>query len=120
MQGSGKSVIAREFARAVGYKKLRVFPLYNELTARDLLQRRVTDDQGNTTWADSPLVRSAREGSVCVLDGVHSLDVHALSSLRRLLQDGAVDLPNGERLHTLSPDDVKDGVGGRWNLRMYI
>jgi von Willebrand factor A domain-containing protein 8 len=112
VKGSGKSVIAREFSRAVGYKKLRVFPLYQELTSRDLLQRRITDDLGNTTWTDSPLIRSAREGSLCVLDGIHSLDVHALGSLRRLIQDGVVDLPNGERLNMLSPEEVAQGLTG--------
>ena len=39
-----------------------MFPLYRELTARDLLQRRVTDTAGSTAWADSPLIRAAREG----------------------------------------------------------
>ena len=33
-----------------------------------------------------------------MLDGVHALDTHALGSLRRLLHDGVVDLPDGERL----------------------
>jgi von Willebrand factor A domain-containing protein 8 len=88
-----------------GYTSLRIFPLYNELTSRDLLQRRITDENGNTHWADSPLIRAAREGSMCVLDGLHALDVHALTSLRRLLQDGVVDLPNGERLK------MEDGRG---------
>lgn len=61
-KGCGKSVVAREFARVLGYSAPRVFPLYRELTARDLLQRRVTDTAGNTSWADSPLIRAAREG----------------------------------------------------------
>jgi hypothetical protein len=39
-----------------------MFPLSRELTARDLLQRRVTDTEGSTAWADSPLIRAAREG----------------------------------------------------------
>lgn len=38
-------------------------------------------------------------GNLCVLDGVHALDTHALGSLRRLLQDSVVDLPSGERLN---------------------
>jgi MoxR-like ATPase len=62
-QGCGKSVVAREFAHVFGYSVPRIFPLYRELTARDLLQRRVTDTDGNTTWADSPLIRAAREGA---------------------------------------------------------
>jgi hypothetical protein len=43
---------------------------------------------------------SLSPGNLCVLDGVHALDTHALCSLRRLLQDGVVDLPSGERLDT--------------------
>lgn len=61
-QGCGKSVVAREFAHVFGYAVPRMFPLYRELTARDLLQRRVTDTEGSTAWADSPLIRAAREG----------------------------------------------------------
>lgn len=96
-KGSGKSAIAREFCRVLNYTHI-AFPLYQELTSRDLLQRRITDVHGNTAWTDSPLVQAARQGAVCVLDGIDRLDIHALCSLRRLLQDGAIDLPNGERL----------------------
>lgn len=91
-------MIAREFARICGYPSVSVFPLYQELTSRDLLQRRTIAHDGDTTWLDTPLTRAVREGGICVLDGIHSLDVHALYSLRRLLQDGVVNLPNGETL----------------------
>jgi von Willebrand factor A domain-containing protein 8 len=79
-----------------GYPLAHVFPLYQELTSRDLLQRRIIGNDGSTSWSDTPLIRAAREGGICILDGIHSLDVHALSSLRRLLQDGVINLPNGE------------------------
>jgi MoxR-like ATPase len=96
-QGSGKTIIAKEFCSILGYN-CRIFPLYSDLTARDLLQRRTTDVDGSTTWTDSPLVIAARAGDVCVLDGVERLDVQTLLSLKRFFQDGDVDLPDGQRL----------------------
>lgn len=85
------------FAEVFGYR-VRTFPLYQEVTARDLLQRRVTATEGdspplapheshpvgsnvaalsavgnnthNTTWVDSPLIAAARNGDLCVLDGI--------------------------------------------------
>jgi len=36
-----------------------VLPLFKDLSARDLLQRRATTAAGATTWEDSPLVRSS-------------------------------------------------------------
>jgi len=50
-KGSGKSVIARAFALRNDLHT-NMFPLYAELTARDLLQRRVTNIAGGTDWAD--------------------------------------------------------------------
>lgn len=89
-----------------------MFPLYKELTARDMMQRTTTDAVGNTTWTDSPLVLAAREGSVCILDGVDRLDAHALGSLRSLIQDGVVDLPSGERLTVISKEQKQSGMTG--------
>ena len=91
-------MIAREFALAAGFTSLRVFPLYNELTSRDVLQKRIIDEQGNTSWSDTPLTLAAREGGLCILDGIHTLDVHVLYSLRRLLLDGIINLPSGETI----------------------
>ena len=93
--------------------KVRAFPLFQELTARDLLQRRSTvsvsdsvGTEGDTTWSDSPLVASARFGDICVLDGIDRIDCHSLFVLRRLLQDGEIELPNGEKLTpSLFPGD---------------
>lgn len=74
---------------------MRTFPLYNDLTSRDLLQRRATDSAGNTSWVDSPLTAAAKNGDVCVLDGIERLDAQTLLSLKRLLHDSALDLPDG-------------------------
>ena len=54
-KGSGKSDLARLFAHRLGYAT-ELFSLFKDMTARDLLQRRATDPNGNTRWEDSPLV----------------------------------------------------------------
>jgi MoxR-like ATPase len=41
-KGCGKSTVARVFASRLGYP-LRLFSLYADMSARDLLQRRSTD-----------------------------------------------------------------------------
>ena len=103
-RGIGKSEMVREFAKQNGYDNIYIFPLFQELTSRDLLQRRVSEADNNiktnvtTSWRDSPLVSAAREGNICVLDGAHRLNVDTLISLRRLLHDGLIDLPSGELL----------------------
>ena len=102
--------MARTFAGSLGYRT-RTFPLYQEVTARDLLQRRITEadssshivassaaaheestvhftsaassaslssnqnssdvaSMNKTSWVDSPLIAAARNGDLCVLDGV--------------------------------------------------
>lgn len=85
---------------------------------RDILQRRITVESAHapsdqlsekipqndtsfssmTSWIDSPLVKAAKSGGVCILDGIDRLDAHVLTSLRRLIQDNEIDLPSGERL----------------------
>ncbi|CAE8603569.1 unnamed protein product, partial [Polarella glacialis] len=75
------------------------------MLARDLLQRRTTDQKGNTEWHDSPLVNAAVHGELAVLDGVHRLAAGSLSAaLGPLLSDREAALPDGSRL--VSP--------GRW------
>lgn len=66
---------------------MRTLPLYKDLSARDLLQRRATDaTTGATTWADSPLVEAAKSGHVLLLDGVDRLPPDVLASLQQLAQ----------------------------------
>lgn len=63
-----------------------------------MLQRRCTSSEGDSSWLDSPLITAARNGDLCILDGVNRIDSQALSTLSRFFQDGEIDLPNGERL----------------------
>ena len=108
-KGSGKShIVSRALAAASSFLPstqvaTRVFPLYQEISSRDFLSRRATskDDvsgQVVTTWEDSPLIAAARDGCVCVLDGIDRVDSHCLLALSRLLGDGNITLPSGEKL----------------------
>jgi len=45
-----------------------------------------------TQWADSPLVRAARYGALCVLDGFERLPMDAACVLLPLLQDRMLQL----------------------------
>eukprot|EP00605_Chrysophyceae_sp_TOSAG23-4_P000428 GSChrysophyteH1.ASY1.ANO1.485.1 assembled CDS len=100
-RGCGKSTLARELASRLSLKST-TFPMYADLTARDLLQRRHTDPQGNTSWQDTPLISAARFGELCVLDGIDRADPNTLVALQSLLHDGIVPLPSGELLRAHS------------------
>jgi MoxR-like ATPase len=69
--------LARAFGDILAYR-VRTLPLYQEMTARDLLQRRITESDGSgdgtsknkTAWVDSPLIAAAKSGDLCILDGI--------------------------------------------------
>ncbi|KAJ1564133.1 von Willebrand factor A domain-containing protein 8, partial [Nowakowskiella sp. JEL0078] len=65
-------------------------PLHKDVTTRELLQRRNTDDRGNTVWVDSALLTAMKLGHVVVLDSIERLRKGVLSSLQRLLEDREV------------------------------
>lgn len=93
--GGGKSVIAQ---RVAPYHLLQT--CHRDLTARDLLQSRATDEtSGASVWRDAPVIQAMRNGACVVLDGAHRLPRGVLSAaLSRALHDGVVDLPDGSRL----------------------
>eukprot|EP00736_Rhodelphis_marinus_P000056 Rmarinus@m.14300 len=97
VRGGGKSSLARAFANRLGYTPV-IIHLYKDMTARDLLQRRVTDTSGDTVWEDSALVRCARRGDLAVLDGIEKLARGPLTVLQRLMHDRELDLYDGSRL----------------------
>ena len=96
---------------------IRIMPLYQEMTARDLLQERSTanttldssegqkGEYSSTTWQDSPLIKAAKNGDICVLDGIDRIDPHSLFVLRRLLQDHEIELPSGDKLQIYAKDE---------------
>lgn len=55
------------------------------MTARDLLQQRITLANGDTSWRYSPLVMAALEGSIAELDGIHRVNPGTLAVLQRYL-----------------------------------
>uniref|UniRef100_A0A8C2I7Z5 von Willebrand factor A domain-containing protein 8 n=1 Tax=Cyprinus carpio TaxID=7962 RepID=A0A8C2I7Z5_CYPCA len=81
-KGCGKSVIAREFAEMLGYS-IEPIMLYQDMTARDLLQQRYTLPNGETAWRAFPLVTAAQEGKLVLLDGIHRVNLGTLAVLSR-------------------------------------
>ncbi|KAG7467129.1 hypothetical protein MATL_G00150010 [Megalops atlanticus] len=96
-KGCGKSVIAREFAEMLGYS-IEPIMLYQDMTARDLLQQRYTLPNGDTAWRASPLVTAAQEGKLVLLDGIHRVNLGTLAVLSRLIHDRELALYDGTRL----------------------
>jgi MoxR-like ATPase len=93
--GAGKSFMSRLFARALGYAPVQTLFIYQDMTARDLLQRRATDEFGATTWIPTPLTVAMREGRLAVLDGIHRLPLGTISALLRLLDEREITLFDG-------------------------
>ena len=90
--------MARRFASSLGYDGVTVY-CYADLSARDLLQRRVTTTDGSTVWQHAEPVRAALDGELLVLDNIHRLPPGVLAAtLGRLLTDRELQLPDGSRL----------------------
>lgn len=96
-KGVGKSILVEQFARTLGYSIQPVL-LHKDMTARDLLQQRTTDRNGDTVWKNSPLITAAIEGSLAVLDGLHRCDPSTITVLQRLAQDREIVLHDGTHL----------------------
>ncbi|XP_006837671.1 PREDICTED: von Willebrand factor A domain-containing protein 8-like [Chrysochloris asiatica] len=96
-KGCGKTVIAKYFADILGYN-IEPIMLYQDMTARDLLQQRYTLPNGDTAWRSSPLVSAALEGKLVLLDGIHRVNAGTLAVLQRLIHDRELSLYDGSRL----------------------
>ncbi|XP_013780958.2 von Willebrand factor A domain-containing protein 8-like isoform X1 [Limulus polyphemus] len=96
-KGSGKSALAGYFAKLLGYQ-MELMMVYQDMSARDLLQQRVTLENGDTSWRPSPLVMAALKGKLVVLDGLHRAHPSTLSTLHSLTQNREVQLYDGTRL----------------------
>lgn len=83
-QGSGKTALVNQFSKMFGYLTEPVL-LYQDMTARDLLQQRYTLPNGDTVWRYAPLVEAALDGRIAVLDGLHRVNPGTLSILQRLI-----------------------------------
>jgi MoxR-like ATPase len=96
-KGCGKSILCKFFASKLNYSPI-LFQMYKDMTARDLLQRRATDESGNTYWEPSPVVNAAINGDLVILDGLDRLSMDTLTALQRLIVDREVELFDGTRL----------------------
>eukprot|EP01125_Pyxidicula_operculata_P011635 TRINITY_DN3812_c2_g1_i1.p1 TRINITY_DN3812_c2_g1~~TRINITY_DN3812_c2_g1_i1.p1 ORF type:complete len:1438 (+),score=279.24 TRINITY_DN3812_c2_g1_i1:547-4314(+) len=96
-KGSGKSTIVRKFAEILKYE-IETQLLYKDINYREMLQRRVTNKDGDTLWENSNLVNAAIHGRLAILDNIDRLSKDALSSLQSLIIDNEVTLPDGSRL----------------------
>eukprot|EP00545_Synedropsis_sp_CCMP1620_P013255 CAMPEP_0119030820 /NCGR_PEP_ID=MMETSP1176-20130426/41225_1 /TAXON_ID=265551 /ORGANISM="Synedropsis recta cf, Strain CCMP1620" /LENGTH=1404 /DNA_ID=CAMNT_0006987197 /DNA_START=172 /DNA_END=4386 /DNA_ORIENTATION=+ len=107
-KGEGKNAVTKEFASLLGFDT-SLFSMYKEMTSRDLFLRRGTNSEtGETSWEESILVKAARLGELCVLDGVEKLRPDVLASLHSFVNDRDAFLPDGRRLIRDNP--VPDGT----------
>ena len=58
-------------------------PSTQDMTARDLLQHRVTYPNGDTGWRMAPLVQAAVDGRLVLLEGIHRADIGTIAVLQR-------------------------------------
>jgi hypothetical protein len=96
-RGEGKSFVARLFAAALGYAPAETLFLFEDMTARDLLQRRTTTSAGDTAWLPTPLTTAVATGRLCILDGLDRLSGGTLSVLLQLTQERELTMFDGSR-----------------------
>lgn len=65
-QGSGKTELIKQFSNLLDYN-VQTVHLYKDMSARDLLQQRITLTNGDTKWHNSPIVDAAINGDLIVL-----------------------------------------------------
>ncbi|KAJ0176447.1 hypothetical protein K1T71_007626 [Dendrolimus kikuchii] len=96
-KGCGKSLLVTQLASLLGYT-IEPIVLYQDMTARDLVQQRTTLDNGDTVWRNSAMVDAALKGHLAVLDGLHRIHASTLAVLHRLVHDRELQLHDGTRL----------------------
>lgn len=81
-KGCGKTMLVEKMAEICG-KEVENIVLYQDMTARDLVQQRTTLESGDTVWTVSPLIQAALDGKIAVLDGIDRIHPSTLSVLHR-------------------------------------
>ena len=109
--GSGKSRLVEQFCKELKQKPTLV-NCYRDMSARDLLLKRTTDDNGSTIWEMSPLLKGALNGEIVILDGIHRLESDTLAVLHSLVTHREIDLADGRRLLRHDRFDNIQAVGG--------
>ncbi|KFB42502.1 AGAP000545-PA-like protein [Anopheles sinensis] len=124
-KGCGKTILAEQLCAALDGQRMETMVLYQDMTARDLLQKRTTRLNGDTVWQDSPLLMAALQGHAIVLDGVHRLHHSTLAILHRLVHDRELQLYDGrrlmahERFDRLQANQPDVDLAGRGLLRIH-
>uniref|UniRef100_A0A914H1R8 VWFA domain-containing protein n=1 Tax=Globodera rostochiensis TaxID=31243 RepID=A0A914H1R8_GLORO len=99
MRGGGKSLLVNEFAKKLGYSvEMETIVLYQDMSSRELFQRRKMLPNGDTQWEDNQLVRAAKSGALCVLDGIDRVHWSTAEALASLVHHRFLALPDGARL----------------------
>lgn len=96
-RGCGKSTTINKLAEILNFD-IEPIVLYQDMTARDLIQQRTTELNGDTVWKNSPLIMAALDGKMAVLDGIHRIHPSTLAVLHRLVHDREIQLHDGRRL----------------------
>ncbi|KAJ3293424.1 hypothetical protein HDU79_000368, partial [Rhizoclosmatium sp. JEL0117] len=96
-KGVGKSALLRALIKLLGYQA-EYIPLFKDMSARDLLQRRSTNLKGDTVWENSALVKAAVEGSIAILDQIEVASEGVIASIQSLIGEREVSLPDGSLL----------------------
>ncbi|KAJ3061734.1 von Willebrand factor A domain-containing protein 8, partial [Podochytrium sp. JEL0797] len=96
-KGVGKSALLRAAIKLLGYRT-EYIPLYKDMSARDLLQRRSTNLKGDTIWESSALIKAAVEGSVAILDQIEVAAEGVIASIQSLICEREISLPDGTLL----------------------
>ncbi|CEM28123.1 unnamed protein product [Vitrella brassicaformis CCMP3155] len=105
--GCGKSAFVRQLGRFLGYdgsSTEHIF-LYEDMSSRDLLLRRITDEEGQTRWQEGPLVKAAKGGKLLVLDGLQRVPPDVLCVVGPLLTSRFLPLRLTEDGETLVRHD---------------
>eukprot|EP00935_MAST-01C_sp_MAST-1C-sp1_P002044 g2044.t1 len=113
-KGCGKSALLKQLGRTLGYR-VEYLQLFQDMSARELLQRRATLPDGDTVWLPSRLVQAARYGRICVLDGAEQLPSGTISTLQQLLVARELALPDGSSLSlhlTQAQQEAAAAAGG--------
>ncbi|KOB75074.1 Uncharacterized protein OBRU01_08133, partial [Operophtera brumata] len=77
-KGCGKSLLITQLSSLLGYT-IEPIVLYQDMTARDLVQQRTTLDNGDTVWRNSALVDAALKGHMAY--GEISQPLHSIINL---------------------------------------
>lgn len=102
--GSGKTYLAEQIARMLGYETAMIS--FNEQTmTSDIFGRYIVNDKGGMEWHDGPVPAAFRRGkTIIIMDEVDRANPNTVDGLNSALANRRCNLP--QRRETLRCDDV--------------